>query len=371
MTSALAQDVVVDGTTYRVAIQKGPGATWSDVENQLNAAGLPLPLYHQVDWTSMSGARDNWFVATYDSDSVPLSGFGVQVHHSRALPGHRILRLEKLGLHFDASPLIAGVLALREHIEKARVLRLDVELFARSDGVRDRLGQALAANGFRRAQARIYTDTPVIDLLPDEANILAGFHATARRHIRAADKHPVSVRCVADEQYAPRLESLLRETMGRTGGAVEHRDWSAMIRFCNDNPGKARLIGLFRDDATGVEGLLAYALGISHGTHVEYLTAASTRDATIRIPLAYALAWDLIRWAKSTDAKWFDFGGINTADDAANDPTAGIADFKRYFTRNVIRVGEVWSCEPLRIRAALARVASAAVSSLNSNGGKK
>lgn len=371
MTPALAQDMVVDGKAYRVAIHRGPGAAWSEVERQLNTAGLPLPLYHQLDWTSMSGARDNWFVATYGGDNTPLSGFSVQVYHSRTLPGHRILRVEKLGLHFDPPPLMAGVVALREYIGKGRVLRLDVELFARSDRVRDRLGQALAANGFSRAQARIYTDTPVIELGPDEAEILAGFHATARRHIRAADKHPVTVRCVDEERYAPRLESLLRETMSRTGGAVEHRDWSGMIRFCTGNPGRARLVGLFRDDVTDVDGLLAYALCVSHGTHVEYLTAASTRDATIRIPLAYALAWDLIRWGKSLGADWFDFGGINTDDDAANNPTAGIADFKRYFTREVVRVGEVWSCEPLPLRAAFARVASAAVASLNSNADKK
>jgi lipid II:glycine glycyltransferase (peptidoglycan interpeptide bridge formation enzyme) len=172
----------------------------------------------------------------------------------------------------------------------------------------------------------------------------------------------VEVREIVGADYAERMNALLEETMQRTGGDFHPVNWHRIARLCLQNPGLARLSGLFRTDVTGPESLVAFALGLAHGDHVEYSHAASTRDPSLRIPLVYALAWDLICWGKTTGATWFDFGGISPAGHAeGGDATGGISDFKRYFSRDVVQVGEDWSYEPHPMRAALARGASSAV----------
>ena len=62
------------------------------------------------------------------------------------------------------------------------------------------------------------------------------------------------------------------------------------------------------------------------------------------------------RWAKSQGVTWFDFGGITVGTQGdPDDPLGGISDFKRYFSRDVVEVGEERVFEPRRLRAGLAR----------------
>jgi lipid II:glycine glycyltransferase (peptidoglycan interpeptide bridge formation enzyme) len=121
---------------------------------------------------------------------------------------------------------------------------------------------------------------------------------------------------------------------------------------------------MFRTDATGPKALLAFAWSHHHGDHAHYDASGSTRNTDIKAPLAYALIWDLCLWAKQHGATWFDFGGI-TAGSAASgdaDPVGGISDFKRYFSKTVVSVGEEWMLEPRPLRAKLARSISRAIS---------
>src|SRR5207249_11101081 len=112
-------------------------------------------------------------------------------------------------------------------------------------------------------------------------------------------------------------------------------------------------VGLFHRDT-----LLAFAWGCHHGDHAHYDAAASTRHTDLKLPLGYALAGDLIRWSKQNGATWFDFGGVTTGSRTCGDadPVGGISDFKRYFSKNIIEVGDEWVLEPRSIRAALARI---------------
>ena len=64
------------------------------------------------------------------------------------------------------------------------------------------------------------------------------------------------------------------------------------------------------------------------------------------MPLLYAPLWELIRWARAGGARWFDFGGITLTDPDASDPLQGISDFKRFFCRDVAKVGGEWRLDP-------------------------
>ncbi len=148
----------------------------------------------------------------------------------------------------------------------------------------------------------------------------------------------------------------MREIMARTGGRHRRHDWPRLVEFCARHPGLARLVGRLHTEVSGPKSLLAFMLSFFHGDHAQYHTAASTGASCLRMSLSYAVAWDLMRWAKSQGATWFDFGGITVGTQGdPDDPLGGISDFKRFFSKQVVDVGEEWTLEPSRVRAGLAR----------------
>lgn len=334
-----------------------PGPEWQRCEEALLAAGLPLPLTHRCAWATRKPSQGAWFVAIRDHSGAYQAGIGVQVSPSRALPGHLLLRAERFGDALTSSARDAALRALaRVAVLDRRILRLHVEVFTTDDVVRTEIARAAAELGLHTAEpGRCYSHTVLVDLAPDEDKIFACLHSTARRHIRAVSKKPVELRVIDDVGLTHRLDSLLQETLARTGGDPNPHDWPTIIRFSTQHPSLSRLVGLFRTDGSGEESLLAFAWGRAQGRFVEYATAASTRETDLKMPLVYPLAWDLIVWAKRVGAGHFDFGGISPGSHAdEEDRLGGISDFKRYFTTDRVRVGEEWILEPHPLKAALA-----------------
>jgi lipid II:glycine glycyltransferase (peptidoglycan interpeptide bridge formation enzyme) len=209
---------------------------------------------------------------------------------------------------------------------------------------------------------RSYARTLTADLrLSDEAH-LAELSGNTRRHVRAVEKRPVVLRPVDDDRLGPRLNALLGETLERTGGAFHSEDWGWKIALSRAAPEQSRLIGLFRTDREGPEGLLAFAWGCCHGDYGHYDAAGSTRRSDLKMSFSYALMWDLMCWARHQGASWWDFGGITEGNLGSDDPVGGISDFKRHFSGTVQRVGERWVLEPSPIRSGLARGVAAIAS---------
>ena len=73
----------------------------------------------------------------------------------------------------------------------------------------------------------------------------------------------------------------------------------------------------------------------------------------MKVNVGRMLVWDLVRWAKTTGAEWFDMGGI-TLGNPGEEALAGISSFKRSFSDNVVEVGSEWILEPRPIRARIA-----------------
>src|SRR5688572_29880036 len=290
-----------------------PGPEWELCEEELIAAGLPLPLTHRSAWARSDSSQGPWFLAIRDSAGACRAGIGLQVSPSRALPGHLLVRVERFGDALtlgarDAALRALAILASRDR----RILRLYLEVFTTDDAVRAEIERTAAELGLHLSESgRCYSHTVLIDLAPAQEQLFAALHPTARRHIRAVSKKPVELRAIEDVGLAPRLDSLLQETLARTGGDPTPHDWPTIIRFSGQYPSLSRLVGLFRTDRSGDESLLAFAWGRSQGRYVEYATAASTRDTDLKMPLVYPLAWDLISWARSIGARYFDFGGIS------------------------------------------------------------
>lgn len=350
----------MNGQRYEVTVISGSDPAWWECERALLDSGHPLPVQHRAAWARLNGSAASWFIGVSRPDGSWVCGLAAQAHRSRALPGHQVVRVERFGSKVEEGARAAALRALAD-LARAdpRVLTVHVELFHRDSAVRSAIARSLEAEGFHRNErGRCYRHTVQVDLRPSESDIFASLHATARRHVRAVGKRPAEIRCITDPTYGERLAELTQETLERTGGAYQPRDWPGLIEFAAEQPDLSRVVGLFRtdqDEPRSSDSLLAFAVGYSHVDHVEYSYAASTRKVNLRMPYGYAPAWDLICWAKDLGAEWFDFGGVTSGtheDD--DDPLGGISDFKRYFSKDVVRVGEEWVLEPRPVKAAAA-----------------
>ena len=346
-----------------VALLRGLTPEREQWERTLLRGGRALPLPHRSSWCALQPeARDDWFLAVYDAAGQPCGAAAVQVAPSRALPGHLVLRCERFGPGLSPGAQRAALDAIVSLARsQRRVLRVRVETFAVDASERAALEDHIQSLGFVPVQpARCYEHTLLVPLDGTVDAILSSLHATARRHIRAAAKHPVRLQPIDDPAHFARLDEISRETYARTGGEYDAPDWSRVVELCRREPTASRLVGLYRTDIPGPSGLLAFAWGCGHGDHVQYSRAGSTRTTDLRMPLMYAVVWDLICWAKTSGAKFFDFGGVTVGTHDSDDRLGGISDFKRYFSERAVQVGAEWSFEPRPLQAYAAKLLSSA-----------
>lgn len=336
-------------------------------EHGLLDAGLALPLPHRSVWAAAHPDRQSWFLAVRDPAGRPAAGCALEVSTSRALPGHRVLRVEKFGPALTAAARMALIRALAQVARgERRVLRIHLEVCARDSRVRDQVAETARACGFRRQRVpRMYTDTIVVDLTPDEEAMSAALGQKTRRNIRQVTKQEFAVRPIVDPAAAPRMRELLLETMSRTGGGAEHEDWEAIVTLAATHPTIARVVGTMRTDVADRAALVAFSWARSHGDHIEVCATASTRLPGSRVGLTYPLVWDLMCWGAGIGATWMDLGGVTVGGHGSADPLGGISDFKRSFSKTEVRVGDEWVLEPSRGRALLANLVGGAWSWLH------
>ena len=340
---------------------------------ELCASANSLPVPHRTEWLEGVGPATGHFIGALDSVGRCVGGLVAESAASRALPGHRLLRVQRYIPPADPSVEASLLDGLRDLAQGDRsVLRVGIELTA-LDLERRRASEALLAErGFVRASAsRSYTHTLLVDLRPDEPALLAGLHATARRKIRAAAKAPVEVRPLTEERWAGRVAELLGLSLDRTGGHVGRLDWGPCIAFSRACPSLSRLVGLFRADGAGDEALIAFAWGLNHGDAAHYEAGGSTRATDLKVSMTYPLMWDLLCWAKSSGCARFDLGGVTAGHFGdGEDALGGISDFKRYFSQQEAEVGAEWVLEPRPGRARLARFIGSTARRLSSLRGR-
>ncbi len=334
-------------------------------EASLSKSGITLPFPQRCAWLSRQRGGKFLFFAVFTRNGTAANGLALASSPSRALPGHVTLLAERIR-PTDNGSLEAELHALAEYgRHRRRILRIHLEMLSRNPELRDRIARGADGLGFRRREKpRMYARTIVVDLSPEISEIFSSLHSTARRHIRSVEKNNLVLLPVADAVYAQRMSDLLRETMARTGGHQEQHDWPAIIKLSMDRPDLSRIAGLFREPVRDPNSLLAFAWGRNNGDDVDYNIAASTRETDIKAPLGYAVAWDLICWAKNSGASWFDFGGISAGSHASDDPLGGISDFKRYFSKQLETVAEEWVLEPHPVRARIASAVSSTAARL-------
>jgi len=333
---------------------------WEACNRSLAAAGVRIPLPHHREWARARRGIKSRGVGLRGADGNWVAAFSVHVAPSRALPGFKLLRVERFGEGLPPSVWSTAVDALKEIVHReARILRLGVEVFSADGECRARLGELLGEAGFaQQPSAKNWSTTLVLDLRRSEDEIFAAFSSSARRAIRAVAKGPLEVRPIDDRGLADRLDALSRETFARTGARYEARwHWAGVIDLTREVPQSSRLVGLFRTDRQGPDALLGFAWGWWNGQSVSYFAGASARPTDLgRVWIVHPLFWDLITWGKTIGATTFDLGGVSGGTVESGDPVAGISDFKRLFSKDVAHIADDWILEP---RWLPARVAAA------------
>jgi LmbE family N-acetylglucosaminyl deacetylase len=265
---------------------------------------------------------------------------GVQLLRTRALPGARTARVVRFGRNIAADALPEVTAALGALAGEGGVVRVSVEVYAEDPDHHAAVEAALAAAGFVPAEERrSYLHTLWMDLDDTIDELLMSIHRSARRNVRLPERKGYRVEPLGPGTSVDRLEELYGETFRATGAEPPEVDWAGWLALAEARPDRVRIVGIRPESEPDPDG---FAVGISHGDVAEYHHAASTRDRTSGVPLLYAPLWELVRWAKEGGARAFDFGGVTLADPDAEDPLEGISDFKRFFCRDVVRVGGEW-----------------------------
>jgi hypothetical protein len=336
---------------------------WARCENELLRLGVSVPLVHRSSWKREVEPHCGFFlVARSAADSSLSAAVPIEVVPTRSLPGHRNLQVSYFGYAAHEEGLTAALEGLARFLaEDPRSLGVRVQVFLADDGRRDRLERQAADLGYERARRPTrYGRTLRLELSADEDTLLGSFAATCRRFIRAPEKKGFSVRLLDDPRWAHRMNEVWRETFARTGARPPERRWSDLLTFANRHPAQYRIVGTFGPDYPNPRSLSAFACAMNNSDHALYADGASSRDVSAAVPLSYALMWDLIRWSKSMDCEWFDFGGITDGHyHDGDDVLGGISDFKRRFTERVICVGSEWELKPPSWRTALSDRVSA------------
>jgi hypothetical protein len=279
-----------------------------------------------------------------DEDGVSV---GLQVTRPRLLPWLRLVRAPRFGRGLPLDAVERVVAALKALARERPVLRLHLEIWSEREEERRRVAEACRTRGFEVSPSpRSYRRTLWMDLTPPEEEIMAEFHATGRRHIRAPGKKGYEVRPITDPDASATMEDIFRATFSRTGGTPPEVDWAWTIRTNGESGAPLHLVGLFPEDAPDTSEPLSFALALLHGEVAEYAHAGSIRDRSLKIPLLYAPTWELMRWARQQGARYWDFGGVTEESVENSDPRGGINDFKRYFGKAVRTVGEEWVLKP-------------------------
>ena len=176
--------------------------------------------------------------------------------------------------------------------------------------------------GFRpSAQTVQPRRTIVIDLGPEEEEILGQMKSKWRYNVRLAGRKGVSVRQGTVEDLAA-FYALMRETGERDGFAVHTPDYYRAALELFAEQGRAALF-LAEHGGQVLAGLVAFAFG----AQAIYMYGASGERERQRMP-NHLLQWEAMRWARARGCQVYDLWGIPDVDPTS--PSAALAGVERF-----------------------------------------
>ena len=205
--------------------------------------------------------------------------------------------------------------------------------------------ERLRALGFRPAPFSAVQPrrTLVVDITPDEDEILMAMKSKTRYNIRLAGRKGVTVR-EADPQDVSTFNDLLAATAERADFGIHPPSYyeTAYRLFAPRN--WARIL-LAEVEGQAVAGVMVFALP----PRSWYFYGASIAAHREKMP-TYLLQWEAMRWAKSRGCTTYDLWGVPDEDrekledqfTQRSDGLWGVYRFKRGFGGELIRTVGTW-----------------------------
>jgi peptidoglycan pentaglycine glycine transferase (the first glycine) len=179
--------------------------------------------------------------------------------------------------------------------------------------------------------------TLLVNLRPDEEQVLQNMKQKTRYNIRLAERKDVIVRQGTAADLST-FTGLMQITSERDSFGVHQPEYyrAAYEIFA---PEHAALF-LAEYAGTPLAGIMVFA----HGTRAAYLYGASSNEERQRMP-AYALQWEAMRWAKARGCVEYDLWGVpdypedelEVTFSSRNDGLWGVYRFKRGFGGELLR----------------------------------
>jgi len=195
--------------------------------------------------------------------------------------------------------------------------------------------------------------TIVVDLSPEEEEILMAMKSKTRYNVRLAGRKGVTVRA-GDEADLPTFHALMAATSARGDFGIHTPAYyeAAHRLFVDQN--RARLL-LAEVEGKPVAAVIVFALP----PRSWYFYGASSNAHREKMP-TYLLQWEAMRWAKSLGCTSYDLYGVPDEDKETlereftqrNDGLWGVYRFKRGFGGRLARSVGAWDrvYAPLRYR---------------------
>ena len=195
--------------------------------------------------------------------------------------------------------------------------------------------QELSARGWHASSEHIqFANTVIVDLRPDEEEILRGMKQKTRYNVRLASRRGVQVRQGRlddlDLLYSMYATTSVRDGFVIRSPAYYQAVWSRFITA-----------GLAQPLIAEVEGQAIAALIVfTFGPTAWYLYGMSTEEHREKMP-NHLLQWEAMRWAKSRGCARYDMWGAPDVFDE-DDPMWGVFRFKDGFPGRVLRTIGPW-----------------------------
>jgi lipid II:glycine glycyltransferase (peptidoglycan interpeptide bridge formation enzyme) len=178
----------------------------------------------------------------------------------------------------------------------------------------------LRSQGFRLSQETVQPQrTVLVDLRPDEEEILAQMKPKARYNIRLAERKGISVR-PGTAQDLPIFYGLLQVTGQRDGFGIHTQAYySEAFRLFAAQQAVALLLAQY--EGKTLAALMAFACGKKSW----YMYGASSSEERQRMP-NHLLQWEAMRWAKARGCETYDLWGIPDVDESELGPQMALAE---------------------------------------------
>ena len=227
---------------------------------------------------------------------------------------------------------------------KAILLQIDPDIRQSDEAAKD----SLVRNGFFSRPSGIFFITQPnhvfrLDISREPDNIYAQFSSSTRRNIRIAQNANVLIETRHDIDAVIIFYRMLKLTSSRKRFLIRPLSYQKRLfkYFISKGYGKVFLA------KTGDE-YIAARLALRFGDKCWDMYAGSNRKHA-ELKANHLLVWEMIKWAKSSGCKIFDFRGAGAWDDPKH-PDRGIYDFKvKFGPEHCVFIGEYFMVfnEPL------------------------